>query len=81
VPLAQPVIGSLYFVSFVVLGTMIMLNLVIGVIINSMQEAHDDQLKSEPLPDNANTAETLAHMENELDRLRADIRRLRKAMK
>ncbi len=35
----QPVASVIYFVSFVLFGTMIMLNLVIGVIINSMNEA------------------------------------------
>ena len=36
---AMPLLGAAYFVSFVMLGTMIMLNLFIGVIINSMDEA------------------------------------------
>ena len=36
---ATPVLGVVYFVSFVLIGTMIMLNLFIGVIINSMDEA------------------------------------------
>jgi voltage-gated sodium channel len=36
---AQPVVASLFFVSFIVLGTMVILNLVIGVVMNSMQEA------------------------------------------
>lgn len=36
---ARPVLGAGYFVSFVLFGTMIMLNLFIGVIINSMNEA------------------------------------------
>lgn len=36
---AQPVLASLFFVSFIVLGTMVILNLVIGVVMNSMQEA------------------------------------------
>lgn len=35
---AKPIASALYFVSFVLLGTMVMLNLVIGVIINSMSE-------------------------------------------
>ncbi|NKB69503.1 MAG: ion transporter [Candidatus Latescibacteria bacterium] len=34
-----PLVGAAYFVSFVMFGTMIMLNLFIGVIINSMDEA------------------------------------------
>lgn len=38
-PKAQPVLSVCYFVSFVLLGTMIMLNLVIGVIVNGMDDA------------------------------------------
>ena len=36
---AQPLVASAYFVSFIMLGTMIMLNLFTGVIISSMEEA------------------------------------------
>ena len=38
-PQAQPILSICYFVSFVLLGTMIMLNLVIGVIVNGMDDA------------------------------------------
>ncbi|MGI9241123.1 MAG: ion transporter [Verrucomicrobiales bacterium] len=41
-PKAQPLVGALYFVSFVLLGTMVMLNLVIGVIINGMDSAQKE---------------------------------------
>ena len=41
-PQAQPILGVIYFVSFVLLGTMIMLNLVIGVIVNGMDNARVD---------------------------------------
>ena len=40
---AMPFLGAAFFVSFVMLGTMIMLNLFIGVIINSMSEAQADR--------------------------------------
>jgi voltage-gated sodium channel len=40
---ALPILGAIYFVSFVLLGTMIMLNLFIGVIINSMDEAQGER--------------------------------------
>lgn len=45
----QPLVGALFFVSFVMLGTMIMLNLFIGVIIQSMDEAQTEaeQIKRE----------------------------------
>jgi voltage-gated sodium channel len=41
VPKGRPVAAPLFFVSFIMLGTMIMLNLFTGVIIGSMQEAED----------------------------------------
>ena len=41
-PQAQPILGVIYFVSFVLLGTMVMLNLVIGVIVNGMDDARVD---------------------------------------
>ncbi len=42
-PSAAPLLSPLYFVSFVLLGTMIILNLFIGVIMNSMNEAQRDR--------------------------------------
>lgn len=41
-PKARPFLASIFFVSFVLLGTMIVLNLFIGVIMNSMNEVHED---------------------------------------
>jgi len=41
-PKAMPVLSVAYFTSFVLAGTMIMLNLVIGVIINGMDEAQKE---------------------------------------
>jgi len=42
-PTPAPILSPLYFVSFVLLGTMIILNLFIGVILNSMAEAQRDR--------------------------------------
>ena len=39
---ASPLGASLFFVSFVLIGTMIVLNLVIGVIMNSMDESNEE---------------------------------------
>jgi voltage-gated sodium channel len=47
-PRAQPLLGVAYFVSFVLIGTMIMLNLFIGVIIGSMQEAQAEAEAERP---------------------------------
>ncbi len=42
----MPVIAALYFVSFVVVGTMIVLNLFIGVVISSMTEAQSENARA-----------------------------------
>ena len=43
---AQPLLAALYFVSFIMLGTMIMLNLFTGVIVTSMEEASSEAAES-----------------------------------
>lgn len=47
VPVAAPALAIGYFVSFVLIGTMVMLNLLIGVIINGMDEAQREMLEHE----------------------------------
>ncbi len=42
IPNASPLGAALFFVSFVLIGTMIVLNLVIGVIMNSMEESNEE---------------------------------------
>jgi voltage-gated sodium channel len=51
-PKAQPVISAMYFVSFVLSGTMIILNLFIGVIMSGMAEAQAeaDELSASEVP-------------------------------
>ena len=39
---SSPAVAAVYFVSFILLGTMIMLNLFIGIIMNSMEEMHKE---------------------------------------
>jgi voltage-gated sodium channel len=39
---SSPALAAIYFVSFILLGTMIMLNLFIGIIMNSMEEMHSE---------------------------------------
>ncbi len=46
-PIGYGVWGALYFITFVLVGTMIVLNLFIGVIMNSMQEAATETSKAE----------------------------------
>lgn len=85
-PKAAPLLGAFYFVSFVLLGTMIILNLFIGVILNSMQEAQRDaelrklSQESESTPekllekDAAQLQETLAEATHLLDRMKHNLR-------
>jgi voltage-gated sodium channel len=65
----------LYFLSFVLFGTMVMLNLFIGVIMNSMQEVQQEKAVGHL----ATTAseDDLADLEAELDRLKTRVRAAR----
>lgn len=71
----SPAVAAVYFVSFILLGTMIMLNLFIGVIMNSMSEMHDEldaQKKSrQPATDADAAEEHLDAIERHLETLRA----------
>ncbi|MEM9415021.1 MAG: ion transporter [Planctomycetota bacterium] len=79
---ASPVVGAVYFVSFVLLGTMIMLNLFIGVIINSMEEAQDEQAadareKSMEETGHLSVEDELALVEEQLEKLQQQLRLIR----
>ncbi len=67
---SAPVTTGIYFVSFIMFGTMIMLNLFIGVITSSMTEMHAelDKVKEESNPDPA--LHQLAAIEVQLRNLR-----------
>ena len=82
---ASPGATAAYFVSFILLGTMIMLNLFIGIIMNSMSEMHAeiegekqaaDPARVEPL---APPPETLLALEEQIAELRRVVRELAKA--
>jgi voltage-gated sodium channel len=45
---STPIAATIYFISFILLGTMIMLNLFIGVVMNSMAEMHTELNASKP---------------------------------
>ena len=79
---ASPVIGAIYFVSFVLMGTMIMLNLFIGVIIQSMEEAQDEQAADDREKHMAATghltlSDELVLLEKELEALQRRVRSLK----
>jgi voltage-gated sodium channel len=76
---ARPVVSILYFVSFILLGTMIILNLFIGVIMKSMEEAQEETDRtaleriSTPAP---SLASELATLRDQLARLDRHLHRL-----
>ena len=72
----------LYFVSFIMLGTMIMLNLFIGIIMNSMAEMHNEMAERERTQHLVQTGRITLHdelvlFEQQLDELRRQAARLR----
>jgi voltage-gated sodium channel len=76
---AQPGIAVAYFVSFVLIGTMVMLNLFIGVIMNGMSEA---QAEAEELQEKERRASGLpAHdLHDELVRLARQVGEVERAL-
>lgn len=72
---ASPVAAAVYFISFILLGTMIMLNLFIGIIMNSMSEMHDELAEKNP-PPTRNPAE----LDHELADLARRIQQLRQSL-
>ena len=88
-PKAQPVLAIIYFVSFVLLGTMVMLNLVIGVIVNGMDDARIDAeieaiKEAEAALDGSNSALDLpnqvATLSNQIRELNNAVTRLSKTV-
>lgn len=77
-PTAMPVVGALYFLTFILFGTMIMLNLFIGVIINSMHEAQaEEQARREDAAAAATPEQDLEAIEDQLATLQARLRTVR----
>ena len=79
---AIPIVGATYFVSFVMFGTMIMLNLFIGVIINSMDEAraereHEEQLERRKLGIESNIEDDIEEINAQLEALQDSLLKLK----
>jgi voltage-gated sodium channel len=77
---SAPIASVLYFLSFILLGTMIMLNLFIGVIMSSMAEMHaelDEQKQGvKTFPGDDTAARDLAVIDQQLTELRASFEAL-----
>lgn len=72
-----------YFASFILIGAMIIMNLFIGVIMNSMAESHDEmeQTMQEIKFKNKSSDELYVHIIAQLDELKHEITSLKKVMK
>ncbi|MBC8125714.1 MAG: ion transporter [Gloeobacteraceae cyanobacterium ES-bin-144] len=81
---SSPVIAAIYFVSFILLGTMIMLNLFIGIIMNSMAEMHtelDDLKKTKQHDDEKNSPlADITALEEQLTTVKSQLQSLRKKL-
>jgi len=77
----SPAIAVIYFVSFILLGTMIMLNLFIGIIMNSMSEMHaelDEQLRAkQSLAEKGSVLSDLTALDQQLSAMKSQLRDLR----
>ena len=79
IPSAHPIAAPIYFVTFILLGTMIMLNLFIGVIINGMEETHEE----EEIKEIAKIRETLKNitLEDEINLISEDLNKINDNLK
>ncbi|HYJ07499.1 MAG TPA: ion transporter, partial [Polyangiaceae bacterium] len=66
---AHPVAAPLYFITFILFGTMIVLNLFIGVIMNSMQEAAIETARAEQLKAHAKSGSDAPSLQESLTQL------------
>jgi voltage-gated sodium channel len=77
----SPAIAAAYFVSFILLGTMIMLNLFIGIIMNSMSEMHaelEEQLRAKQnLTEQGCILSDLTALDQQLSTLKSQLKDLR----
>ena len=70
---AAPFAATPYFVSFILLGTMIMLNLFIGIVMNSMSEMHDELEEQKQAAHPVPALDQLAAIERQLAELRTTL--------
>ena len=82
VPKAQPIIAVVYFISFVIIATFIVLNLFIGVVLSGMDEAQKEQAAAKLLRSGGRNevAERLQGIESRMDRTLNELSDLRRAL-
>lgn len=69
---------AIYFVSFIVFGTMIILNLFIGIILNSMSETHAEIAQRRGTASSQTLEDELGALEQQLKTLQETVHRLRR---
>lgn len=80
-PTAYPVLSPLFFISFVMIGTMIVLNLFIGVIMNGMDEAREEmEAESMIRSDTPSPQDEWKDLEKQMKELEHRIGAIRKAL-
>lgn len=81
---SSPAMAAIYFVSFILLGTMIMLNLFIGIIMNSMSEMHAeldaDNAAKQVTDDKPSVQDELAAMDAQLAEMRIQLAKFRQKL-
>ena len=70
---AAPIAAGVYFVSFILLGTMILLNLFIGIVMNSMTEMHAELDEQKQAKNSVSALDQLAAIEKQLAELRTTL--------
>jgi len=79
---ASPMVGAAFFVSFVLIGTMIVLNLFVGVIMTGMDEAQREQNLARELEDRPSTIESdVLDLLKQTSDLQANLERLQAQLK
>jgi len=76
-------VSVIYFVSFILLGAMIIMNLFIGVIMNSMQESHQEleREKKSKGPQSESLEGIIQGLDRKIDALKNDLSKLRDVMR
>lgn len=78
-PQARPVLGAIYFVSFMMVGAMVTLNLLVGVIMNGMEQtaAENAAMDAAAAGDTRTVATELSALEQDIEQLRERLASLR----
>ena len=80
-PMARPIAATIYFVTFILFGTMIILNLFIGVILNGMSEMQREEelrkLAEERAQENLSPVDEVHLLMSEMDSVKSQLEILR----